>query len=85
MIKENNHYAVSAFEKLLTRFQEEHEKDGTIDVLIVISIYQKHNFAYLWQLACDYHLSESTLLRYHKKYLEWFSFYYNKETQSNVS
>ena len=27
MIKENNHYAVSAFDKLLTRFQEEHEKD----------------------------------------------------------
>ena len=40
---------------------------------------------YATQLARDYHLSDSTLLRYRKKYLEWFSFYYNKELQSNVS
>ena len=85
LIKENNPCAVLAFEKLSTRFQEEREKDGTIDALIVDSIYIKHNFAYLWQLARDYHLSDSTLLRYRKKYLEWFSFYYNKELQSNVS
>lgn len=85
LIKENNRCAVLAFEKLLRRFQEEYEKNGTIDALIIDSIYVKQNFSYLWQLARDNHLSDSTLLRYRKKYLEWFSFYYEKEMQSEVS
>ena len=85
LIKGNDPFAISAFEKLLRRFREEHEKDGTIDVLIIDSIYIRQNFSYLWQLARDYYLSDSTLLRYRKKYLEWFSFYYEKELQSKVS
>jgi len=79
LIKSENPFAIKAFDKLYTRFQDEYVKDGTIHVLIIKTIYINHDFDYIWQLARDYNVSDSMLLRYRKDYLDWFYFYYNQE------
>lgn len=70
--------AKSAFEKMLSRFADEDEKELSNHSEIIFTLYVKRDFNYIFQLEARFNVSESTLGRYRKKYLSWFDFYYKK-------
>ena len=70
-----------AFEKMLEYFSIYDQLEQTSHHLIIVEIYRNRRQS-LISLSLKSFISDRTLIRYRKKYLECFSLFYNKQRAS---
>lgn len=74
-----------AFDKLLERFADDDEKNFTKHCPLIRTIYFEESTVPKWKLAVQFDISDRSVYRYRKRYLEWIDFYTKKYRRLNSS
>ena len=76
---------IFAFDKLLERFGDDDEKNFSKHCPLIRSIYIEDSSVPMWKLAAHFNISDRTLYRYRKNYLDWIDFFLLKYHKLNSS
>ena len=79
LLEGNDPCARKALDYLCARFEWDEKMRPTIHPHFIRTIYVDQYESYLWKLALDNGVCETTLYRYRKMYINFFRKYYERE------